>query len=421
MSKITFSVATNFDPEIIYHVSKYNKDNIFSSVFGKLQTDILGGGRASMILPQVSTGALQEYIDLCHKYKLKFNYLINPMCLGGREFSSPGFHKKILKFLERLKTIGVDNLTINSPYLCELIKKQFPAFKVTIGLYAGVVNLQHIKYWKELGADEITLSHIVNRDFELLEQMLQYTRNSNLCLKLIANNICLHSCPYQINHGTGIAHHSRKDDHSNKLYIDYNLLSCNIAKIENPTKLIASEWIRPEDVVYYENICNKVGNYNLSIKLLERTKTTEFINRVIKAYATRNYTGNLLDIVAWGASKDTIQLNPLYFRRLLHNFNYKEVIKFIQTFHLPDINIDNKKLNGFIQQFINGNKCSTKICDDKGFANDNYKNSNNQSCSYCKKWALRTVYFDEKKRCIWINKAKRALNILSASKIFKLS
>ena len=76
--QITFSIATTFDPLLIEEISRINGDGRITSVFGKLQRDILGGGRAAIAIPKVSMKQLKSYIALCHKHNLSFNYLLNP-------------------------------------------------------------------------------------------------------------------------------------------------------------------------------------------------------------------------------------------------------------------------------------------------------------------------------------------------------
>lgn len=152
MKHLTFDVGTNFDKNLINVIAENNKNNQFSSVFGKLKTDFLGGGRSSAFLPDITMEELRDYIELCHKNKLEFNYLINAMCMENKELEADS-HFKIIELLKELDKIGVDAITITSPYLCELIKTQFPRFKVTVGLYAYAFDLNHIKRWIELGAD----------------------------------------------------------------------------------------------------------------------------------------------------------------------------------------------------------------------------------------------------------------------------
>ena len=135
MKHLTFDVGTNFDKNLINVIAENNKNNQFSSVFGKLKTDFLGGGRSSAFLPDITMEELRDYIELCHKNKLEFNYLINAMCMENKELEADS-HFKIIELLKELDKIGVDAITITSPYLCELIKTQFPRFKVTVGLYA---------------------------------------------------------------------------------------------------------------------------------------------------------------------------------------------------------------------------------------------------------------------------------------------
>lgn len=416
--KMEYDLATNFDPELIKEVAKIDKEHQIKTVFGKLRKDVVGGGRSSMTLPQLSFRELEDYISLCHKNNLQFNYLMNPACLGNREVN-PRFHNKILKQINKLCEAGIDAITVNSPYLCELIKKQFPKLQITIGVAGGVGNCKGIQRWEELGADEITLPHMLNRDFEELKNILEFTKNRKIFVRLIANNVCLHECPYKYSHSSGQSHASQKGSISSDLYIDYNLLSCNNKKIKNPEFIIASEWIRPEDVRHYEELCKSVGNYKFSLKLLDRTKTTDFLVRVADAYIKEDFDGNLIDILCWPTKKNTqvIHKMPLYLRTISERFSIKELLKYEEVFNLPNIYIDNKKLDGFIDKFTNSNQCFSKICGKKENVND----EKSELCFYCLKWADKAISYNKEEVDKWLEKSNDTIDALRTSRFFKRS
>lgn len=416
--EMKFDIATNFDPDFIERISKYN---LISEVYGKLNNDLIGGGRPSIVLPKLSWHSVENHINLCHKNNIKFNYLMNALCLGNQEFQK-NFHRKIIQLLEKLSNLKVDSITVASPYLCELIKTQFPHLKVSISVYNRVRTLQQIKYWEELGADEITLFHSVNRDFNTIKKFLTHTKLSGLKLRLIGNNSCLHECPFHSNHAVGHSHASRKGDLSSKFHIDYHILSCNNLKIKHPSKLISSEWIRPEDVHYYEEACLDAGNTNLSIKLTDRSRTTDFLVRVVKAYKERNYEGNLLDIIHFVGNKDHRQVHklPMYIEAILGLYNIKRLIKIKDTTFPPLLFIDNKKLDGFLEKFINRYDCYDYICDDMGWINARESNEEpiEKKCSYCKNWAKKAISVKEEDRLNWVDKSDSFLMDLKKSKIF---
>ena len=104
MKHLTFDVGTNFDKNLINVIAENNKNNQFSSVFGKLKTDFLGGGRSSAFLPDITMEELRDYIELCHKNKLEFNYLINAMCMENKELEADS-HFKIIELLKELDKI----------------------------------------------------------------------------------------------------------------------------------------------------------------------------------------------------------------------------------------------------------------------------------------------------------------------------
>lgn len=408
---IPFSIGTNFDPQLIKNIKAYNERGVVKSVFGKLKRDFLGGGRASSFLPEISMKELEEYIQLCHRNNLEFNYLINPMCLENKDLESDT-HKQIVRYIDELSNLGIDAITINSPYLCELIKKQFPHLRVTIGLYAYIHDLNLLKRWIELGADEITLAHGVNRDFNILEKMLTYTKGMNVSLRVIANNVCLRMCPYAMMHGTIQSHTSQNGSHV-RGDIDYCMMKCLSTKIGRMANFISSDWIRPEDLSYYEQLSHKTGNYNFSIKLVERTKTTDFLTRVVKAYTERSYNGNLLDILLWPTYKEMLikQEKAAEDKALETLYNIEEYKKYAGIYNLPDIYIDNTKLDGFLERFVKGNDCSSKICGDA-------EQKGPDICSYCSKWAKKVIRYNQEKVDIWLENCNDFQHGLQTSKVF---
>jgi len=60
-----FSMPTNFDPLLIEQAKAYPVDE----VYGKLTTDVIGGGRLSQILPSVYFSRLRAHLALCRMDK----------------------------------------------------------------------------------------------------------------------------------------------------------------------------------------------------------------------------------------------------------------------------------------------------------------------------------------------------------------
>lgn len=416
---IKYDLATNFDTKFLDYVLKNDKNHQVTSMFGKLKQDIVGGGRSTITLPDVSKKELEQYICKCKEYNIRFNYLLNPLCLGNRDMISSE-HKKILKYIGSLSELGVESVTINSPYLCEIIKKRFPNMRITVGLYAVINTLQQAKQWVELGADELTLWHHYNRDFEGLRAMLKAFKDTDVSIRVIANNGCLHDCPFYINHGTGVSHSSQAADKSVSRYIDYNVVNCFYRKVTKPTNFISSDWIRPEDVHYYKQLCDEVGNDNFTIKLVDRTKDTEFLTTVFDAYINEKFDGNLHKILNYSDKEhlQKIDTKGFYKSVVLQQINLKSIMKYAKFFEVPEMYIDNKKLDGFIKHFITNNQCRNKIC-----WVENYEPSEirEEYCYYCYQWGKKAISYpknDERKS--WIEQAESLKEDLVTSKIFNI-
>ncbi len=276
-----FSLAANYDPELVPKLAAYPVDE----VYGKFPADGISGGRPRYLATPLSEADLRRYIRLLDHHGIAFNYLLNGACFGNREWTRP-WQKRMTALLTRLDGLGVRRVTVSTPFLLELVKRRFPEFKVRVGIYAQVDTPRRARFWEDLGADAIVLeSFSINRNFSRLAAIRQAVRCD---LELIANHVCLMNCPMQTYHQNGFAHAS---DESNTLFIDYCFMRCSRQRLTDPSQFIKSAWIRPEDLAVYEAM-----GYT-SFKLLERGIPSVELLRRVKAYSERRFNGNLAELL----------------------------------------------------------------------------------------------------------------------------
>lgn len=345
-------VATNWDKTLPERLAGLP----VATLYGQLATDTLGGGRPSFQLPEVSQQQARDFIDLTHAFGMKFNYLLNPQCMGNMEYNRK-FHNEMVEHIQWIVDLGADSVTVSIPFLLELIKKQFPSLRVAISVYAHIDTVQRAQYWEQLGADLITLPEHVNRNFRLLERI----RKSVKCeLQVLANITCLYGCPYWVYHSNTVSHASRAADPSEGFYIDYCILSCYRAFAREPVEFIKSRWIRPEDVARYENLGIE------HFKLAERFMTTDTLVKIAQAYANRRYDGNLMDLL--NIRTRTESYLPMRLEKLLQP-EYANVERLANVDDLlPGVRpfIDNRGLDGFLD-FYEKNECDATDCHTCGY------------------------------------------------------
>ena len=300
---ISFDLGCNFDYKLFDFVDEYDKKHAITSFFGKLKFDGLPGGRTASIIPDFTLDQLADYVKECQKRDITFNYLINPLSMDQNELD-PVVGKQIRDFIHQMYDLGIRAFTLNSPILIKYVKREFKDVFVTLGLYAYPTTIQHIEYWRNWGVDEITLDHGFNRKFDLLRKLLTQYKDTDLHLRVIANNLCLRECPFRLAHGCFVGHSDPE-----LFSMDYSLVNCAYKKVTHPAAILTAEFIRPEDVHYYRELAEETGNKHFSIKLIDRTRTTDFLHRVVKGYMEESYDGNLLDIVNWPQAK-TIATRP---------------------------------------------------------------------------------------------------------------
>jgi collagenase-like PrtC family protease len=379
-----FSVACNFDEALLEGLHPYP----VYEIYGKLTSDYFGGGRPSFYLPEVSRDALASFVKRTHEKGIAFNYLLNASAMGNTEFTREG-QRQMEEMLAWLDAIGVDSVTVASPFFLRLVKKRYPRIKVRVSSHRYTDNPRKVRFWVDNGADFIVVSEVnIHREFKVLRAMREAA--GDVELQLIVNNWCRQDCAIAGNHAVSLSAASQRG--SRGFPLDYCSLLCNELRLREPVNYLRANWIRPEDLPLYEEL----GYHNF--KIVERNTPTQILLERVKAYAARRYDGNLLDLVqnyAYPIEKIGERGKDAWsYRRLLkyfvkpqavNLFKFSKVIDFGQTAGVlyprrgPNpVYIDNRALDGFLERF------KTEGCQDLDC----------ERCRYCHEWADRVVKID---------------------------
>jgi len=281
---------------------------------------------------------------------------------------------QLIEYLDEIVNLGPDSVTVAIPYLAEIVRDQYPDLGITISSFSHIDSVRKAQFFEELGADKIILANSIRRKFELIKKI----RKAVKCdIEVLVNNTCLYQCPYSFYHMSISSHGSQTTnvEYGNH-YIQYPMFHCNIVRLSDPSELIRSPWIRPEDVYKYVKLGVEF------IKIEGRQRPTSWLLQTAEAYLSQKYDGNLYDLLAQ-TILGYIQHSPL---------NKKPL-------PLLEINIDNKALDGFLDFFEEG-KCIDDCI----------------ACNYCGKVAKKAVHMDRELAAKYIESSRKLLEHLTTSK-----
>ena len=380
MRSIKFHVATNWDLALIDELAQYP----VSGVYGVSDHTIVGGGRPSFLLQKVTEDDVADYIQKIHQKGMEFSYLLNAPCMNNMEYD-PHYHKEILNYLQWISDIGVDSVTVTIPFLMQLIKEQFPKLKIRVSTIAHVNSVNRAMFYENLGADEITLGVMINRDFKTLEQIQKAVKCKIIVL---LTDGCLYQCPFRHYHYNTLGHASQTYQQFERKYIDTCILNCSIIKFSDPTEVIKARWVRPEDLSHYEAI--GIDNF----KIAGRRMSTQWITRSVKAFSSRKYEGNLIDI---------IQGFSMSFGGLEQKDPNVKLTETIGEESKSKLVIDNTKLDGFIDFFKKQNCLA--MCNE---------------CNYCEEWAKKAIKLNKDESQSYVESIKLYMDDIVTSREFGL-
>ena len=296
MPKLEFEIPYNNDRETLEEALELNglNGNCIREVYMNAPQQYSGSGR---VMPEASVKQVIEIVDLIHRKGVRVNMLFNSTCEGADWYTPEtiNFKMDFLKIMHEQH--GVEGVTVANPIYVKEIRQRFPQIEICSSVLADIDSVQKAMIHKDLGADVLIPDININRNLNLLKEIREAT---GARLKLMVNEGCLHHCPwrkFQFNHIS----HQPKDVLLNG---DYIFNGCQKVITNDPSQILKSGWVRPEDTSKYENITNH-------FKIVGRDKPRSHVLRSVRAYMEESWDGDLLDIMC--ASLNTFTMtNGVY-------------------------------------------------------------------------------------------------------------
>jgi collagenase-like PrtC family protease len=327
---IQLTIPTTFTSGFLNNVAELNSQfaqtgNRIFELYGSFQQSSFNSARPAKYLPDVTREQFQRHVGEAKLKGISFNYLFNAPSYANFEYTHKG-RTELESMLHFLVDSGVKSVTVSVPYLIDIINSRFPELEIVVSTVGYVNAMRGLDQFYNAGAQRLVLDVEVNRDFRFLKIAAQ---ESSLPIELIVNTVCLYQCHYKYNHYSVASFGSQSSPNSATgiPYNQYYLNWCFLEKLKRDGEFLKSPWLRPEDMGLWEELGIRF------FKIAGRGLPADEIIRLSRAYLSRKFTGNLLDLLGW----------PHW-----HQFRQCQDGSILDDL---DIVLDNAKLDGFLDFF----------------------------------------------------------------------
>ena len=289
MGQLEFSVPYNNDPETLAEIFRYKQHNgnRIREIYLSGPQEFSGAGR---IVPELDFREFIDVIEKIHKEGIRVNLLLNSVCEGSDWYSS-GVLKSTMDYLKRVhEEHGIEAITIANPLYIREVRRHFSNLEICASVLGDIDCVEKAVIFRKAGADVITPDVDINRNLTLLKKIKDAT---NTEIKLMVNEGCLFRCAFRKFHFNYISHKSRNPGMAKGVKPEDNVFSLNCIQLSknDPSQLLKSGWIRPEDAGKY----GPISNY---FKLVGRTSSKSMLIRSLAAYMNESWDGDLLELMA---------------------------------------------------------------------------------------------------------------------------
>ena len=239
-----------------------------------------GSGRT---MPRLELNQFLETVDRIHNEGLRVNLVLNSTCEGGEWYDADVVEEKMAFLKQAHQEHGVEAVTsANAIYIRE-IRSRFPDIEICASVLADIDSLQRANIFTEYGANVITPDVNINRDLGLLKEIKRVT---GIKIKVMVNEGCLYKCPFRKFHFNYTAHKSKEVSSECGIFF----ANCVQVSARDPSQVLKSGWVRPEDLNRYSEITNY-------FKIVGRSSKRSKVIRSVKAYMEESWDGGVLDIL----------------------------------------------------------------------------------------------------------------------------
>ncbi len=226
-------------------------------------------------------------------------------------FKGPELNKLITALEFWVDRAGVDGIILSDMYLLTTLSGEAPSLArelqsipsvncVIDSADKGLSILELMETTRFKMPELLILDRSLNRSPEELERVCRTLKKHHPAIKLalLANEGCLHQCPFKLTHdsqasliNTGLVHDA--------MFCISRERGCIPVFRKRPHALLKSPFIRPEDQDFY-------APYADIIKICGRNMGSPFLIRAVSAYLHKSFDGNLialLDAADWMADE----------------------------------------------------------------------------------------------------------------------
>ena len=369
-----------------------------TELFGKLQRDVTGGGRSSFISRPVSRRAAARYIRRAQDAGLVFNYLLNGACMGNQELTRAGQRRldALLSWLHH--DCQVRWFTVSIPSLAARIKDRLPDAHLVVSMMARVESVEQARYWEEQGAEALILFD--NKDFSFIRAL---ARQTSLALEITANLSCLNRCHQVGYHANVVSHSSNHAGHG--LYtLPVCETRCALMKAQQPRRILAGQWTRPEDLGLYESMGVR------RLKVLDRTSSTARLARTLDAYGRRRSPADLAALIpgyapervgSYFSAARALTIAGAFLRP--GKYNLLRALPFLRRSRPPAFTIDAAAMDGYLEG-VASRDCRLLSC---------------EVCGFCDRYARDVVRFAPGERRRALEDGRQNLRELESGRFFR--